>query len=354
MITERTASTTRKRWCLLTTAMLAFSLAMIVALVVIVDPFEIYHRALFYNPPYASETQMYSGAGVAKSYTYDSIIVGSSMTENCTPSVYDDALGGRFVKLSMNGGQSLDHAKMMEIAFRTHDIRRVVYGMDFFSFSLYYNNQKAQTPDYLYDANPFNDVKYLFNKSVLFSSIPKALDHIGAPDEDQTRDSMYMWHPPEMPGEAGLRANVNLSAPMPAQNDVARGIEFARLGMEHNLLPFIRKHRDTTFTIFFPPYSLLYWAEQAAQGNLDTCIAQKNLMAQTLLAEPNVELFDFQACFDWIEDYNLYYDLIHYISSVNDEMAYMLADGSCRVTDMAQIDANNRALLERISALFPR
>ena len=165
----------RKRWCIISAGMLAFSLAFIVALVVVVDPFEIYHRALFYNPPYESETQMYAGAGVAKSYTYDSIIVGSSVTENCTPSVYDAALGGRFVKLCMNAGLSLDHAKMMDIAFRTHDVRRVVYGLDFFSFSHYYNNQKAETPDYLYDDNLLNDVQYWFNKSVLFSSIPKAL-----------------------------------------------------------------------------------------------------------------------------------------------------------------------------------
>ena len=344
---------TRKRWCLLTAAMLALSLVLVAALVVIVDPFEIYHRAWFYNPPYASETQMYSGAGVAKSYTYDSIIVGSSMTENCRPSVYDAALGGRFVKLCMNAGQSLDHAKMMEIAFRTHDVRHVVYGMDFFSFSLYYNNQKAKTPDYLYDDNPFNDVKYLFNKSVLLTSIPQALAHIGTPDEDRTRDSMYAWEPPEMPGEAGLRANVNLSAPMPQQLDTARGLELAGLGLEHNLLPFIRENRDTTFTVFFPPYSLLYWADQAAQGNLDTCIAQKNLMAETLLKEPNVALFDFQARFDWIENYDLYYDLIHYIAVINDEMAYAMADGVCRVTDMAQIEENNRALLGAVSALFP-
>ena len=134
----------------------------------------------------------------------------------------------------------------------------------------------------------------------------------------------------------------------------ARGEEFVSLGLEHNLLPFIRAHRDTTFTVFFPPYSLLYWADQAAKGNLDTCIAQKNLMAQTLLAEPNVELFDFQTELDWIENYDLYYDLIHYIAVVNDEMAYRMADGDCRVRDMAQIEQNNEILLERVHALFPR
>ena len=343
---------TRKRWCLLTAAMLAFSLAAIIALVVIVDPFEIYHRALFYNPPYASETQMYSGAGVAKSYTYDSIIIGSSMTENCRPSIYDDALGGRFVKLSMNAGQSLDHAKMMEIAFRTHDVRRVVYGMDFFSFSLYYTNQKARTPDYLYDDNLLNDVHYWFNQSVLFNRIPKALKHIGTPDEDKSRDQMYAWDPPSMPGKAALFAQVNLDSPIPVQNDVARSEEFVTLGLEHNLLPFIRAHRDTTFTIFFPPYSLLYWAEQAAAGNLDTCIAQKNLMTNMLLAEPNVELFDFQARFDWITDYLLYYDRIHYISIINDAMAWDMAQSLCRITDAVQIEENNRALLRAVHELF--
>ena len=56
---------TRKRWCILCAASLVLLLAFIVALVVIVDPFEIYHRAWFYNPPYDSGTQMYAGAGVA-------------------------------------------------------------------------------------------------------------------------------------------------------------------------------------------------------------------------------------------------------------------------------------------------
>lgn len=343
---------TRKRWCILSAATLVPLLASIVALVVLVDPFEIYHRALFYNPPYDSATQMYSGAGVAKSYTYDSIIVGSSMTENCTPSVYDAALGGRFVKLSMNAGLSLDHAKMMDIAFRTHEVRRVVYGLDFFSYSHYYNNQKAVTPDYLYDDDLLNDVRYWFNKSVLFSAIPKVLSRIGTPDEDMSRDTMYAWQPPDMPGEAGLRAQVGLSSPMPAQLDTARGIELAQLSYEHNLLPFIRAHRETTFTIFFPPYSLLYWADQAAQGALDTRIAQKNLLARALLEEPNVELYDFGAHFDWTENYDLYYDLIHYIACVNDEMAWAMGSGLCRVTDMAQIEENNQALLARVQALF--
>ena len=163
---------------------------------------------------------------------------------------------------------------------------------------------------------------------------------------------MYAWQPPDMPGEAGLRAQVELSSPMPQQKDTARGTELALLSYEHNLLPFIRAHRETMFTVFFPPYSLLYWADQAAQGELDTRIAQKNLLAGALLEEPNVELYDFQAVIDWPEDYDLYYDLIHYIACVNDAMAFAMAEGTCRVTDMAQIGQNNAALTARVQALF--
>ena len=329
---------TRKRWVCLTLALLISGLLAIVGAVVIVDPFEIYHRALFYNPPYKSGTQMYSIAGVAKSYTYDSVIIGSSVTENCTPSVYDAALGGRFVKLSMNAGLARDHAKVMEIAFRTHDVRRVVYGLDLFAYSQYYTNQKAVTPDYLYDDNLLNDVQYWFNQDLWLSEIPAALRRIGTPDEDASRDSMYYWQPPSMPKQA----------------DTARGLELTQLNLEYNLLPFIRAHRDTTFTIFFPPYSALYWAEQAQKGNLDSFLAQKLLLCQTLLQEENVELYDFQLEAQWTQDLSLYYDLIHYIPVVNDGVASAIAADQCRITDMAQAEASAKALRAEAEGFFPQ
>lgn len=343
---------TRKRWGQLTLALLVSGLFAIIAAVVVIDPFEIYHRALFYNPPYKSSTQMYAIAGVAKSYAYDSIIIGSSVTENCTPSVYDEALGGRFVKLSMNAGLARDHAKVMEIAFRTHNVRRVVYGLDLFAYSQYYTNQKAVTPDYLYDSNTLNDVRYWFNQDVWLSEIPAALRRIGKPDEDATRDSMYYWQPPVMPTENELHAMAALSPSMPKQADTARGLEFAQLNLEHNLLPYIRAHRDTTFTIFFPPYSALYWAEQAQKGSLDAFLAQKQLLCDALLAEPNVELYDFQLEAQWTQDLSLFYDLIHYIPVVNDGIAAAISAGRCRVTTPAQTRASCEALRALAASFF--
>ena len=340
-----------KRWCLLAAGALCTLLICIAALVVIVDPFEVYHRAWFYQPAYASETQMYANAGVAKSYEYDSVIIGTSVTENCRPSVYEQALGGRFIKLCMNGDTARDHAKMMEIAFRTHDVRRVVYGLDLFAVSQYYTNQKAVTPDYLYDANPLNDVYYLFNKSVLLRYIPQALARIGTSPEDSARDFMYFWNPPQMPTQDDLFALVDFALPQSQQPaDSLRDFTAGHIG--HNLLPYIRSHPDTVFAFFFPPYSLLYWAQQAQEGMLSVRMAQREQLSAALLAEPNVQLYDFQAHSAFTEDYSLYFDLLHYVSSVNDDMAQAMKDGVCRVHTLQQIEENSRAIEAAALALF--
>lgn len=330
---------TRKQWCILTAALLALSLCLVVGVVVLVDPFEIYHPAWFYQPAYSSATQAYSNAGIAKTHEYDSVIIGTSVSENCTPSVYDAALGGRFVKLCMNGGTARDHALMMETAFRTHDVAQVVYGLDLFAYSLYHTNQREATPDYLYDDNLLNDVQYWFNQSVLFSAIPDALSRMQTPNPEAARDSMYFWDPPSMPGAQALVQSANLSRAVAVQDDSARLTEFAQNNLEYNLLPFIRAHKDTQFHIFFPPYSMLYWADKARSGDFEASMAQKELLLSALIAEENVTVYDFQICEEWVLHYDLYYDLIHYTSPVNDAMAQAMAEGKFIISTQDEADA---------------
>lgn len=342
----------RKKWAMLSLAMLLGALALIVGTVAVIDPFEIYHAALFYQPGYGSATQMYANAGVARHYDYDSVIIGSSVTENCLPSEYDAALGGRFVKLCMNGGTARDHAKMLDMAFRFHSLRRVVYGLDLFSYSLYYTNQRDKTPDYLYDDALYNDVFYWFNQDVWLSCIPAALRRAGTPDPDSARDSMYFWDPPQLPEASELIALARLDRPVPEQADPSSAAAFAAQNLEHNLLSFVRAHRDTQFDIFFPPYSLLYWADQLLGGEFDARMAQKLLLIDALLEEPNVAVYDFQTRCEWIRRPDLYYDLIHYTSPVNTAMAEAIARGEGRIDSHEQALASIDTLTELTAQLI--
>ena len=63
-------------------ALLLLGWGAIVGAVIVIDPFQIYHKATAFIPPIDNGHQIYANAGIAKSYDYDSVIIGSSMTEN--------------------------------------------------------------------------------------------------------------------------------------------------------------------------------------------------------------------------------------------------------------------------------
>lgn len=320
------------RWCRGTLLGLLALLILVIGIVVFVDPYEIYHKALFYIPTFRSETQSYSNAGVAKSFSYDSVIIGSSVTENSKPSLYEAALGGSFVKLCMNGGTAMDHAKMLDIAFRRHTIRRVVYGVDVFAYPVYWTNQKMRTPDYLYDENILNDVSYWFNQDIIFKEIPNAFRNIGQGDEANIRDWMYAWDPPELPSPSDLQ--VVVKDPLPAQH--ASRMELIDMNIEHNLVRFIEAHPETQFDLFFPPYALSYWRNQMNHGDFEADAECRNRIIEAVIGYPNVRIYDFALKLDWITEYAHYYDYRHYTSVVNDAMAQAIADGVMRIDSIEE------------------
>ncbi len=344
---------TRSLWGRLTLALLVCALTLIVALVVLVDPFEIYHKATAFIPPIDNGTQSYSNAGIAKSYDYDSVIIGSSMTENFRPSQLDAALGRRFVKLCINGGSAFNHKQMMEMAFSTHEIRTVLYGLDLDSLSFFYTAPKTEMPTYLYDDDLFNDVQYWFNQSILARYISKCLRTLGQSDPDQ-RDTMYTWGDTYAFGADAVFRDVTLrtdeveQTPLEAHPSLSQQF---RLNVEHNIIPYIEAHPDTQFIFFFPPYSLVHWYTFYAEGRLHDNLMQKQAVFERLCAYDNVRFYDFQAKLDWILNLDHYIDPMHYGAHINAQIVDLIAQDQCRVTSVDQIKASADVLLAHVEQL---
>ena len=106
----------RKTWALASLALLLAAIAAICLTVIVIDPFQVYRPATRYLPPIDRTTQVYANAGVARSYAYDSAVVGTSVTENFRPSQMDSLLGGRFIKLCTSAGTAYNHALLMDLA----------------------------------------------------------------------------------------------------------------------------------------------------------------------------------------------------------------------------------------------
>lgn len=341
---------TRKTWSLLSLSLLLLSLIGIVGSVVIIDPFEIYHKALFHIPPIENTTQIYSNAGIAKSYEYDSVIIGSSMTENFTPSQLDQALGGSFVKLPVNAGSPFNHKQMMDMAFGTHDIRRVFFGVDIELFTYFYTTPKCEMPDYLYDDSLFNDTAYWFNRNVLFTYIPMCLKTLGQSDPAQ-RDTMYNWGDMYKYGKDAAFRGANVSGGEIPQNGEGAPVVLAQqtmLNVQHNVLPFVEEHPDTEFIFFFPPYSLVRWYHFYQQGEMEYHLTQKAAFVQALLPYENVKIYDFQARTDWILHLDNYIDASHYGPWINDAMVDHVARDEYRVRSVDDALKNNDVLRRHV------
>ena len=321
------------------------------ALVFLVDPFEIYRAATAFVPPIESGTQSYSNAGVARSWAYDSVVIGSSMTENFVPSRLDECLGGRFVKLCINGGSPYNHRQMMELAFGTHRLKTVLYGVDADALTYFYTQPKTEMPDYLYSLTPVDDVRYWFNSSVLTRYVPACLRTLGQTDPG-LRDRMYAWGDLYPYGaEYALRGAV-IDGKEHAQKAVPEPFVMSQqtmLNVEHNLVPFIEAHPETRFLFFFPPYSLVRWYRFYREGSLAYHLSQAEAVCSRLLSYPNVRLYDFRARADWILDLSNYIDDYHYGPWINAEMASCIAADECRVVSAEQARENSRLITELVS-----
>lgn len=343
----------RALWGKLTLALLLGALTLIVALVVLVDPFEVYHKATAFIPPVESGTQSYSNAGIAKSYDYDSVIIGSSMTENFRPSQLDAVLGGRFVKLCINGGTPFNHRQMMEMAFQRREIKTVFYGFDVDALSFFYTTPKAEMPTYLYDGDILNDVQYWFNLSVLAKYIPKCLRTLGQTDPDQ-RDTMYSWGDDFAFGADAVLSGAAISGEEVPQTPLEEHpalSQQSRLNIEYNFIPFIEAHPETQFIFFFPPYSLMRWYEFYTRGQLNDNLMQKQAACERLLAYPNVRIYDFQAKTDWILDLDHYVDFEHYGAHINAQIVERIAQDQYRITDVQQLRENAAVLIAYVDRL---
>lgn len=341
----------KRAWARGALASLVIALGLICALVIFIDPFQVYRLATRYRPTLDRRTQVYSNAGVARHYDYDSAVVGTSVCENFRPTLMDERLGGRFIKLCTSAGTAYNHALLLRLAFDTRPMRRVVYGLDVYSFIAGPQETGSEVPLYLYDDNPFNDVRYWLNRSVLGSFLPDCLRAWGQTQDDGVRDSMFSWAGDgDVYGEAALY-NARFTPPEERQAEDAF-LGAAAVNLQTHLLPFIEAHPETAFTIFFPPYSAAEWSSMESNGTLDALLALRGACYDALSGYENVSVYDFAAREDWVTDLSNYKDTLHYGPWINDEIVGCIERGDGLVKSRAQLDGATEQLRAWARALI--
>lgn len=300
----------------------------VIGLVVVVDPFFQYHKPVK-GLYYTIDNQLSQNPGMAKNFDYDSVILGSSMTVNFDTDLFARTLGRNTLKLSYNGAYPKDIDEIMKIVKDSpNEVKEVFLGVDIYTYKTTPGITAYPLPSYLYDNNPLNDVSYWFNKDVL-------INYIVAPQlkRESTPLNQTYWSWVYMPQGKGTVV-AGYSAPTEYEEMQAEDIYTENIGnnLEECIIPYIESMPDTEFTIFFPPYSILYWNTRMADGSLAAELSGEKQIIETLLAYPNVRIFYFQNDFDYITNLDNYCDYTHYGHGMNDYMTACFGNGDWEVT----------------------
>lgn len=283
-------------------------------LTAILDPWQIYHRAYGYTP-YLSNEQRYQNPGLALRYDYDTIIIGTSMTENFLPSEVDQALGGKTMKLSIRGSTSDEHYKMAKLALSTGKVKKVLWGLDYFSLK---TGTEEDFPDYLYDQRWWNDYPYWFNYSV-YQQFAKSLWRTWQGAQDQDMEYLYNWNDDVVFGKeevANAYAKANSEEAYFSLNE--EPIDVLQQRFRTDILSLVKEYPDVEFIFYYPPYSILrqsvwYYSNPTRFENQ---LEMRSWMYEELSNHENASVYDFQAS-DWTHHLDLYKDLSHHNQEVN-------------------------------------
>ena len=305
-------------------------LLIISLLVVTIDPFFHYHRPIE-GFPYIVDNQLSQNPGMARNMLYDSAIVGSSMTVNFNTNDFASVMGLDTIKLSYSGALPRDDYNILSFIYdedsysrQNSEVKAIFMVIDPNVMTADIDATKYELPEYLYDDNIFNDVNYIFNKDVLFQYILKPIIQRQGTDLSTV---YYSWWTPEYYNEQWVMPNYVPADKVEEVTGTSAYIQSTALNLEQNILPFIQEHEETTFYIFFAPYSVLYWYDVMQENHLDATLYQTEYIASTLLSYDNVRLFDFMDNEEIITDINNYADEIHYKPEFNSWMVECFENG---------------------------
>ena len=338
---------TAKRWALFVLCACALLLALCAGTVYVLDPFEHYRESAIL-PLYDQES--YNNPGIARSYDYDAVILGTSMVEMSHPSVVDEAFSVRSVKLPMRGSHTAQMGWQLSHVLEKRELSLAILAVDAYSL-MGPPDDMEEIVEYLWNDDPADDVNYLLNRDVLLVRIPRLLSNAGKP-LDTKRDDMYQWTDVVF-SEQSVMDSVGFHEQYPMQDADSR-LERSTENIERHLLSHIAAHPETRFLIYMPPYSVAYWYGITRGGLSEQQFRSRLRVCELLLDCPNVEIYDFSSRVEWITDLNAYLDYSHHNGEISDALMRAMAVGDGRVASREDMEAGNERIRLAVDAFIER
>lgn len=323
-----------KKWFYRTTLYLAACLMMFALIIIVTDPYFHFHAPIK-GTSYRLYEERYVNDGVARHFEYNAVITGTSMTQNFKTSEFDELFDVNSIKLPFAGGGYKEISQSLQRAFVYNEqIEKVIWGLD---GTLLIKDSDFQNydeyPSYLYDDCIINDINYVLNKEIMYHGALNNIVMTIKGEESTTFDEYSAWE-----GETGydvVMGSYGLRTAGTEAEDSGLSDEEIKLVEDNiriNVCTVIEEHPDTTFYIFFTPYSIACWDVWGREGKISAHIEAENIAAELLMQYTNVELYCFYDNTDMVCNLDNYKDGIHYVAEINTEILEWIRKGEYRLT----------------------
>lgn len=260
--------------------------------------------------------ERYQNPGILKNFDYNTIITGSSMVENFRASWFATT-EDKVAKVPYSGGYTKDIENVFNLAFDNENVKTVYLGLDIFynNFSRDSELTRFELPEYLYDDNLLNDVKYIFNKDIFYNYTLSNIKNL-ITEKTVDNDLAYNWNSKCKFSKATVLSNYSKSKISDTKKELNYYMKNYEANMD-NITKYIEEYPKTRFVIFFPPYSILLWDNITRNNSIDASIAITERVIKDLLQYDNVELYYFTNIEEIITNLDNYKDYTHYSEDIN-------------------------------------
>jgi hypothetical protein len=343
------------RWLYLSLALNGVLMGSVIALVLIVDPYQIHHAVLGGRPRFDVRIQRFLVPGMARTSDYAVALVGTSMLQNVPNSAVERVCGQRAVNLCMAGASIHEEALALALALKHSGTRTVIATLDYNSLSGGSLNQVIGVnfpfPAYLYDDWVFNKLPYYLSWDSIVASVHAAY---GKTSADETENADWPW---KFPASMKFEASHAVRDVDPL--DINKGLGMTNLSLAEmekafgdNIFPLLGKTRNIRIHFVFPPYSILVWHDYAQRGQIQTYFAFKKWLVGQSERFGNFDVVDFQDRADIITNLSLYADLYHSNENIDEQIVRSACDGK-DLLNRENIDSREARLLELVRTTDP-
>ena len=307
-----------------------------------IDPAQYYRLSNYktYN------TELYTTAGLINNYPAEIAVIGSSMMQNTDLKLVRDLFQKDAIKYTLSGMTIDETVMLVNRAVEVNNtVDTFIINLDITTFNTPATNPFKRFPQYMYDNNKLNDIKYLLGFDSWMKFIPfNVLYNIASTiDSTITNKIVEVFSNStdiDLIGNWGINTqfgeNIVLSGYKNGFSKVSSQNTEGMLNrmiqrFENDFLDKLPLDSPKEFIFILPPYSILMWDNAEKEGYIDILFDFKSYLVSKLEQFENVKIYDFQD-YKGIIDLNEYKDTTHYSPKYNNMMMEYIASGNDSTT----------------------